>query len=535
MKALNPLGDQVGGRLFHRHSQWKEITADPFVLGSVQGHLLELKERPPLVESSAKCEVKVPKKLEAAMQSEVDKLVSDGNVEIAPKNKGFHTYPFLVPRKCKKRWRFIMNLKPLNKYMNVKTFRMVTIREIKTAIRQGWWGVLFDVESAYCHIPMAKRHRCFLRFRWKGTTYQFKSLPFGLATAPKTFTRTTRPILLKCRKLGIILFIYIDDGLILAPTKEQAQQHGEIVIALMERLGFKISYEKSQLIPVQKFQHLGLIWDTQNMTTSLPQDKIEKIQDKAKEILKNPTPRRIMQILGQINFAAQGMQFAKLRSRPLQFWLQKCLKGPSSLFQRVEISNEARRCLEMWATFKPEPKPLGRTPCQEVVVTDACPKGFGGQIDRKTFKGLWPGKKGKYTHINLLELETVWKAVQEFEEEIQGRAVTFQIDNTTAVAYLMNEGGTRSKQLNNLATKILLRCEELGCQITPAYLRGIANLKADALSRNQKAQEWHLHKSAFRRIVKRWGTPTVDLFASKKTKQLECYFSLDRTNSQAAG
>ena len=38
--------------------------------------------------------------------------------------------------------------------------------------------------------------------------------------------------------------------------------------------------------------------------------------------------------------------------------------------------------------------------------------------------------------------ETVWKACQQFREEIKGKVVTFQIDNTTMVSYLWMEDGT---------------------------------------------------------------------------------------------
>ena len=80
----------------------------------------------------------------------------------------------------------------------------------------------------------------------------------------------------------------------------------------------------------------------------------------------------------------------------------------------------------------------------------------------------------------------------------------------------MKEGGTRCRQLDQLARKILLKCHRDGVTPIPAYLRGIANLRADALSRNQKAQEWSLSVSACHRLFKMMGQPVVDLFASSR-------------------
>ena len=120
-------------------------------------------------------------------------------------------------------------------------------------------------KSAYCHVPMHCRHRCFLRFRYKGKVYQFKTLPFGLSTAQKTFTRCTWPILLYCCKLGITLFLYPDDALVLGDTYDQAKTNGRIVAKLLLDLGFVLSLEKCNFEPTQVFTHLGVTWNTKTM------------------------------------------------------------------------------------------------------------------------------------------------------------------------------------------------------------------------------------------------------------------------------
>ena len=61
------------------------------------------------------------------------------------------------------------------------------------------------------------------------------------------------------------------------------------------------------------------------------------------------------------------------------------------------------------------------------------------------------------------------------------------MDNTIAVAYLLKEGGTHCKTLNGLVRKILVKCHQNGVNLYPEYLRGVANLQADALFRGKKA------------------------------------------------
>ena len=60
--------------------------------------------------------------------------------------------------------------------------------------------------------------------------------------------------------------------------------------------------------------------------------------------------------------------------------------------------------------------------------------------------------------------------------------IALQLDNTTAVAYLLKEGGTQSMRLCRLASKILILSESLNIDIRPSYLPGRMTV-ADGLSR----------------------------------------------------
>ena len=71
---------------------------------------------------------------------------------------------------------------------------------------------------------------------------------------------------------------------------------------------------------------------------------------------------------------------------------------------------------------------------------DASKEGYVAHVNNFSFRGRWPAKKETH-HINILELEIVWMTCQGFEELIKGKTVSFWIDNTTAVVYLLKEGG----------------------------------------------------------------------------------------------
>ena len=75
-------------------------------------------------------------------------------------------------------------------------------------------------------------------------------------------------------------------------------------------------------------------------------------------------------------------------------------------------------------------------------------------------------------------------------------------DNTSAVAYLRNQGGTKSLAMNDLATDICLWSEKRGMTLVPRYLPGHLNVLADHLSRRGQIlkTEWSLNQTIADRI-----------------------------------
>lgn len=60
---------------------------------------------------------------------------------------------------------------------------MESIASVKDILLPNDYLVKMDLKDAYLSIPIHKEHRKYLRCQWKGQNYQFRSLPFGLASA----------------------------------------------------------------------------------------------------------------------------------------------------------------------------------------------------------------------------------------------------------------------------------------------------------------------------------------------------------------
>ena len=104
------------------------------------------------------------------------------------------------------------------------------------------------------------------------------------------------------------------------------------------------------------------------------------------------------------------------------------------------------------------------------------------------------------------------------------KAIHFQIDNTTALSYLGEIGGTKNKYLIELAKKIWKYLLHHGTTITADYLPSSMNVEADWQSRNSKDySEWKLLRQVFQRICQIKGKPEMDLFASRLPAQVPQY------------
>ena len=151
--------------------------------------------------------------------------------------------------------------------------------------------------------------------------------------------------------------------------------------------------------------------------------------------------------------------------------------------------------------------------------------GVGCHLDRRVASGLWDLHQAALS-INARELLAVQLGLRQFQSSLQGRTVAVFCDNTTAVAYIRKEGGTRSPLLNSLAQEILSWTESLSIRLAPQFLPGSNNVLADALSRPHQLphSEWSLNMTVFLSLRKFWPVQ-IDLFATSENRRCSIYFS----------
>ena len=128
----------------------------------------------------------------------------------------------------------------------------------------------------------------------------------------------------------------------------------------------------------------------------------------------------------------------------------------------------------------------------QTLFTDASNLDWGAYLDGLPVSGVWTPDL-QMEHINFLEMKAVLLALSHFQSILQNKSLVLASDNTTAIAYSQNQGGTHCYRLYLLAIEILLLCDHLRLHFV-VHVPGKLNVLADSLSRTlaQVNTEWEL-------------------------------------------
>ena len=246
----------MAGRLAHSIAKWREMTSDKWVLDTVQHYHIEFAEWP--VQTRIPQEICFSDHESSMITDEVAKMLQKGAIVQKTHSDGeYLSNIFLRPKKDGS-FRPIINLRGLNAFVAYHHFKMETIRNAIQLIRANDYMASIDLKDAYFAIPIAKEHRKFLRFVWQDKVYEFNCLPFGLASAPRVFTKVMKPIIASLRQLGHESCDYIDDSLLIGRTAQECVDNILARITLIQSLGFTVNAQKSVLTPPRKLFSSGL-------------------------------------------------------------------------------------------------------------------------------------------------------------------------------------------------------------------------------------------------------------------------------------
>uniref|UniRef100_A0A914YLL5 Reverse transcriptase domain-containing protein n=1 Tax=Panagrolaimus superbus TaxID=310955 RepID=A0A914YLL5_9BILA len=515
----------TAGRLKFFISNWKLITQDRWVLKTIKGYSLPFKS----LRGQLSSRFRTPKITSEVIEKEAKELLAKKAIfKIREKKARWISPIFLVPKKDGSQ-RPVINLKGLNKKVIVKHFKMENLLMVKDLITKGAFMAKMDMKDAYFGVPIKREYRKYLCFQVNGQMYAFRALPFGLATAPRVYTKVIRPIAAYLRKLGINLIVYLDDWLFLADTAEKLEIDLKLASKVLTALGLVINKEKSILVPQQKIEFLGLEIDSTTLSFSVPVAKQVKIKAQAKALIDNPIKkaRTVAQFCGLLASIKLASNYSSLKAR----FLQKMLKGVSYKakgFDAVlDLSSEAIDEARFWsaATLEVFSRRILPPPISMVVRTDASSLGWGCAFIGQKSGGRWNLEEAKL-HINILELRAALFGLQLACKGIKEVGVRLESDNISAIAYINKRGGTKSRELLCAAQELWEWALENRIYVIASHIPGIKNVDADTASRKFSENcEWELNQVVVSRLFDKWGEANIDLFASRANKKCENYYS----------
>ncbi|KAM9943654.1 hypothetical protein ACTFIT_001943 [Dictyostelium discoideum] len=320
----------VGGRLFHHKQVWKELGLPDFCQEVVNGLKIHLLPNFKPMPNPIPISIPEDPKSDCITKEVQDLLLDDAIEQLLPNRfskRVFYSNVFTVPKSGTNLHPPVLDLKRLNTYINNQSFKMEGIKNLPSMVKQGYYMVKLDIKKAYLHVLVDPQYRDLFRFVWKGSHYRWKTMPFGLSTAPRIFTMLLRPVLRMLRDINVSVIAYLDDLLIVGSTKEECLSNLKKTMDLLVKLGFKLNLEKSVLEPTQSITFLGLQIDSVSMKLLVPKEKKKSVIKEIRNFLKLDccSPRKLAGLKGKLIALKDAVIPFRLYTRRTNKFHSQCL------------------------------------------------------------------------------------------------------------------------------------------------------------------------------------------------------------------
>ncbi|KAK3284535.1 hypothetical protein CYMTET_7830 [Cymbomonas tetramitiformis] len=235
------------------------------------------------------------------------------------------------------------------------------------------------------------------------------------------------------RHSGMRELLYMDDFLVLVDTQREGFLRREKVQLVLHRLGLQRNEKKGHWEPTQVVEHLGLEVDLKLGQFRVTERRVHKIHTRAKEIRCDAArnrrwipARRLASFTGLCQSVYLAVPTAPLYLRELYFVLAE----KRSWGAKVKISRAARGDLEWWSKLPVMSK--------------------------------WNGRK-------------IWRTVQAFLKELEGKVVRLYYDNQAVVA-MLSHFTSRNPDLMRRMRRLWLLLDLHDIELQARYIRSEANV-----------------------------------------------------------
>lgn len=293
-----------------------------------------------------------------------------------------HLIPwFLISKKTKEeeKWRLISDCRELNQWFTPQPFKLENMNQIFPNLSKGHWGAKIDLKDAYFHIPIHGDLKPFLRHQVGDQVWEYQGGLFGLNIMPQIFMKVMKVFQKRWRQKGLLVYVYLDDILLIAPTPSILEAHLRVVVQDLVDSGFKLNLKKCFLEASQVVDHLGFQINFQEGKLQLAPQKVKALRKElGKFITKtNMSKRQLAAILGQVRSNLVAMPFLRaFTSLLVGFLKQNASKSWESSHQIPQTLKDQlqdiKLLLQNW-----QGRPFTQSPTR-FLHTDSSTYGWGG-------------------------------------------------------------------------------------------------------------------------------------------------------------
>jgi hypothetical protein len=528
---------RVPGRILGKGEVYADIGAEAYIVETVQyGYKLEFDVEPPPSllrnNNSALNDHKF-------VRSELQRLEDLGCI-VRVHHRPRVTLPLSLVMSNKLRL-VVDASRNLNPYCTRRGIKLEDLTHVASTVGKGDFMVVNDLDSGYWHVPIHPDHWTYLGSHFEeedGSViyWVWRVLCLGLRDAAHIFTRLIAPIMGELRRRGMHGLIYIDDLLVCGSSMEECLFWEKEAKLLFARAGWVFKPSKRSGEPSQVCKFLGLIVDSRDLRFYIPEDKICKIEDRCKELIKKKWVQARW-----LASAVGSMQSVRLATGPVVAALTR------SLYQAVDDANYwnsflrldemALQELRWWkenirlVSGFPVDGKLSSVAVEfrAEVASDGSAVGHfsynldgGGRLAGRAFTEEERAESS--TFRELLAFRDTWTDEATLRS-FRGKRVTHYSDSKAMCIIVMK--GSKNRKLQPLVVEALLALRSYGISMESAWLSredGIIKI-ADLGSRDYHADDISVDFDTFLAITEQFGVFEVDCFAASHNKKADRFFS----------
>ncbi|EYC34955.1 hypothetical protein Y032_1232g3776, partial [Ancylostoma ceylanicum] len=383
--------------------------------------------------------------------------------------------PIVLVQKKDGTLRLCVDYRRVNQVTRIDSYPLPTIDAMLQNLKGKRIFSTLDLSSGYWQIKLSPGGQERSAFTTTEGLYEFKVLPFGLASSPPVFQRLMHAVL--GHLLGDEVACYLDDVMIATCTVERHLEVLEQVFDAFRKANLKLNPRKCVLFE-RKVEFLGHMVDAEGV--HMDPGKVSSIVD-------YPLPQSrtdLRTFIGMCSYYRKFvLGFSKVAGplHELTSEKQPFIWTP----ERVQAFEELKRIITSAPVLSQpdiEGARSGRKPFK--IHTDASYSGLGAVLSQEGDDGLLHPvyfasksltKSERNYHITDLEALAVVFALRKFHMFVYGLRVEVCTDHQPLMA-LFNR--------SNVSARVLRWALELQkYNLKMVYLKGAANKVADALSR----------------------------------------------------